>query len=51
MARTKRDRAAKKRAQEVLSGSAVAQPARCRGQGQAPASQDEENGGPPASVI
>jgi len=47
MARTKRDRAAKKCAQEALSGGAVAQLARCGGQGRAPAPQDDENGGLP----
>jgi len=47
MARTKRDRAAKMRAQEVISGGGAAQPAaqpaRRGGQGRAEVPQDSEN--------
>jgi len=46
MARTKRDRAAKKHAQTALSGGGEAQPAHRRGQARAEAPQDEENGAP-----
>jgi len=47
MARTKRDRAAKKHAQAAIAGGTVAQPARRRGQGRAEAPQDAENGEAP----
>jgi len=47
MARKNPTRAAKKRAQETLSGGGEAQPPRRGGQGRAQAPQDAENGAPP----